>query len=133
MMKNTNLEEHKQIIKSFKGQKGLSPPPLDSNEQIPSRKDKAKFRKHLLKQYIQLLKTYERGSRLKESPLILELVSDFAELSFSAKEILDLHAEAIDRVAYPLSTLETQHLVIQSRYLILGVMVHLVEFYRQRR
>lgn len=130
---DSSLKEHKQIIESYKEHEILPSLPLDPGEKTPSAKDKAEYRKQLLEQYVQLLKIYSQGHSLKESPLILKLVSDFAELSFSAKEILDLHAEAIDRVSHPLSTSQAQQLVNQSRYLILGVMIHLVEFYRQRR
>ncbi len=105
---------------------------LESGTQVPSADDKARYRQRLSDQYIGLLKSYMKDRNLRESPLLVELVSDFAELSFSAKEILDLHTEAIDRVTHNMRPADVERLVNQSRYLLLGVMMHLMELYRQR-
>jgi len=105
----------------------------ETGTQVPSADDKARYRQGLSDQYIGLLKTYMKDHNLKESPLLVELVADYAELTFSAKEILELHTEAIDLVTHNMRPADVEKLVNQSRYLLLGVMIHLVELYRQRQ
>ncbi len=115
-----------QAVKQLKIHESLADVPFDSGTQVPSTDDETLYRQWLSDQYIGLLKTYLKNPKLKESQLFFDLVSDYAELSFSAKEILDLHTEAIDLLTHSMRPANAEELVHQSRYLLLGVMIHLM-------